>query len=491
MAASGGRPGPDRRTLLRGGAAVLAGAGALAAAGCGSDAGGVAAAPIPAPDSSLDPYYPGHGAGGFLVNHCALDLDYEPATRHLGGTAGLRIMPYTDLSSVSFDLASNLRVASVAVNGGPARFTRSTDKVHITPAGPLSAAEMATVQIAYSGQPQPAPVRAVGRAGWQPAGAPAAPGSAGPLSLPIGAPTWYPCADHPTLKSAYQIAVTAPSDLTVLANGTLQGKTVSGGRTTWTYRHDGPMASYLTGVYIGDFVIETATGPNGVQLRNAYPERIAAAARQDLGRQAQMLDVFTSLFGTYPYEVFGTAALDGLPVSSAAAQTLSLLDATLIDGSGACEPQVAYNLGVQWFGASVSVASWADVWLTLGPATYAQWLWAEHSGGASADTAARAAMATLAGLPADLVLSDPGAYRLVDPRVPLRGACFLHALRLVMGDRTFFQLLTQWAAQTRGGFASTADFAQTVSNVYTLQSMDNFIAAWAYAAPLPAMPDPA
>jgi aminopeptidase N len=486
--------GTSRRALLRSGVGTLLGAGALGAiAGCGTDAGGVAAAAMRAPDSSLDPYFPGQGTGGLLVNHCELDLRYtyfasRPAGT-LSGTATIRILPFADLSGLSLDLASALRVESVRVNGAPAAFSRKIpDKLGITPAAVLPNAEMATLQIAYSGAPQPVTVAGVGAVGWQQAAAPAAPGSAGPLSLPIGAPTWYPCADHPTLKAPYRISVTAPSELSVLANGTLVGKSAARGTTTWTYANDQPMAGYLAEVRIGDFVVDTAKGPKGVQIRNAYPARLAQQAGYDLGRQAEMISVFDTLFGAYPFDVFGTAALDGLPAAGAAAQTLGLLDAALVDGKRSTEDLIAYSLAAQWFGASVSIGTWADIWLTTGFATYGQWLWAERSGAASADSAARAAMARLAALPADLVLADPGAQRILDPRVALRGACFLHALRLVTGDLTFFQLLALWANRGQGGSATTGDFLQAVPGAFTTQDLTDFMNAWAYATALPQLP---
>ena len=480
----------SRRAALRAfGAAAVAGG----AAGCvsGTENGGVPATSGDATATSFDPYFPGHGAGGFLVNHYALDLAYAQAVGRIAGTATIRILPYTALSGLSLDLAAGMTVVSVRADGADARFSRQGDKLHIQLAAALSSGRMAQLEIDYSGQPGSVSVAGVGSVGWQ-AGAT----STGVLSLPIGAPTWFPCADHPSLKAAYQVAVTAPAGTSVLANGRLVGKQQRDFGTRWTYRHDGPMATYLATLVMGQLTVETASGPAGVQIRDAFPAHLADQARVDLGRQSQMLKTFASLFGPYPFDVYGTAVLDGVNALSATgsfggtygAQTLGLLDASLIDGKRTHENLVARALASQWFGGSVSVSSWASIWLSTAFARYAEWVWLEKSGGASADTSARAAMARLRSMGRDLLVAEPGAERILDERVALRGACFLHALRLTMGDYTFFQLLRVWCNRNQSGVAQTGDFLQLVPDVYTEQDLTAFMKAWVSAAPLPDLP---
>jgi aminopeptidase N len=471
----------SRRAVLRtvGGAVVAGGV-----AGCGTGSGGVPAVALEAAGSSSDPYFPGHGAGGFLVNRYSLDLAYSQSIGRVAGTATISVLPFAALSGLSLDLVAGMNVVSVLVNGANARFSRQADKLHIQPAGALATGQMAVLEIAYSGSPGPVSVTGVGEVGWQPVGT-----GVGALSLPTGAPTWFPCADHPTLKAAYEISVTVPTGLSVVANGRLVSKNAQNFGTRWTYRHDGPMATCLATVQIGDFVVRESTGPAGVQIRNAYPAGVAAEAAIDLGRQSQMLTTFAGLFGPYPFDVYGTAVINApLPEGIYGAQTLGYLSASMVDGKRTNESLVARGLALQWFGGSVSLATWRDVWLSSGLATYAEWVWSEKSGGTSADSRARAAMTQLRGLGQDLVLSDPGAERILDPRVALRGACFLHALRLTMGDQSFFQLLRIWCKRNQSGSAQTTDFTGLVPNAYTGQDLTSFISYWVDKAPLPELP---
>ncbi|HEU5356725.1 MAG TPA: M1 family metallopeptidase [Actinocrinis sp.] len=480
----------SRRAALRAiGAATVAGGVAGCAAGTGT--GGVPATPAQAATTSFDPYFPGHGAGGFLVNHYALDLAYAQAVGRVAGTATIRLLPYTALSGLSLDLGAGMSVVSVQANGATARFSRQGDKLHIQPSAALPSGRMAQLEIAYSGQPAPESVTGVGSVGWQ-----AGETDTCAVSLPTGAPTWFPCVDQPSLKAAFEISVTAAAGVSVLANGRLVAKQPQNFGTRWTYRHDGPMAPYLATVVIGDLTIDTSSGPAGVQIRNAFPARLSDQARTDLSRQSQMLETFASLFGPYAFDVYGTAVLDGVNALSPGgalggtygAQTLGLLDSSLIDGKRTHESLFARALAAQWFGASVSPSSWANIWLTTAFARYAEWVWLEKSGSASADTSARAAMTRLRGLGQDLILADPGAERILDERVALRGACFLHALRLTMGDYTFFQVLRVWCSRNQSGAAQTEDFLQVVPDVYTAQDLTAFMGYWVSAARLPDLP---
>jgi len=475
----------SRRAVLRtvGGAAVAGGV-AGCGLGSGTGTGGVPAIPIEAATSSLDPYFPGHGAGGFLVNRYTLDLAYSQSIGRVAGTATIRVLPFTALSALSLDLAAGMNVISVLVNGATARFSRQADKLHVQPSGALASGRMAVLEIAYSGSPGPVSVPGAGPAGWQAVGT-----GVGVLSLPTGAPTWFPCADHPTLKSAYEISVTVPEGLSVLANGRLVSKSAQNFGTKWTYLHDGPMATYLATVQIGDFVVRESTGPAGVQIRNAFPAGVAAEAGIDLGRQSQMLTTFAGLFGPYPFDVYGTAVVNASLVDGIyGAQTLGLLSASMVDGKRTNEGLVARGLAFQWFGGSVSLDAWRDIWLSTGFALYAQWVWSEKSGGANADTHARGAMTQLRAFGQDLILSDPGADRILDPRVELRGACFLHALRLSMGDQAFFQLLRVWCNRNQSGSAQTADFTALVPEVFTGEDLTSLMGYWVDKAPLPELP---
>jgi aminopeptidase N len=171
------------------------------------------------------------------------------------------------------------------------------------------------------------------------------------------------------------------------------------------------------------------------------------------------------------------------------AQGISIFGANHCDGTGRSERLIAHELAHQWFGNSVTVRRWSDIWLHEGFACYAEWLWSEHSGGPSADQLARRYHRQLAGLPQDLLLADPGPADMFDDRVYKRGALTLHLLRGIVGDDAFFALLRDWTSRHRHGNAGTEDFTSLAAG-YATGSLQPLWQAWLYSTAVPPLSAP-
>ena len=67
------------------------------------------------------------------------------------------------------------------------------------------------------------------------------------------------------------------------------------------------------------------------------------------------------------------------------------------------------------------------------------------------------------------------------------GAAALHALRLTVGDDTFFTILRRWVADHSGSSATTEDFIATASAV-AQRDVAPLLTAWLEGGPIPDLP---
>jgi aminopeptidase N len=396
----------------------------------------------------------------FSVHHYALELDYKPHSARLSGRAVLQAS-CVSLSSFSLSFGP-LRVSKVLVNGKPARYAHAGGVLNVRAAvrGSFS------VEVRYSGTPVPVSTPEWGDLGWDQL-------TDGSIvaSQPIGAPSWFPCLDEPSSKASYLLDVTAPSSYVVVCNGVLVDGKVSGSTTRWVYSMAAPMATYLATVQIGQYV-EALPGVWA-------PARLRKLVAHDFARQNQMISLFSSLFGPYPFARYSVVVTDDELDVPVEAQGLSTFGANHVDGRRGSERLVAHELAHQWFGNSVGIAAWEHIWLNEGFACYSEWLWSEASGGRSANACAAAARDLLTRLPQNLVIGRPGRADWFDDRVYKRGALTLHALRRAMGDDSFFALLREWCARNRHGVVTTEDFL-------SLAGHRDLLTRWLFEPALPA-----
>ncbi|WP_328891291.1 M1 family metallopeptidase [Streptomyces sp. NBC_00316] len=429
-----------------------------------------------------DPYFPKAGNGGYDVTHYDLTLDVDPAAHRIRGTAVITARATQDLSAFNLDLAG-LTVESARVEGRPAAFNRAARELTLRPDAEVESrlrrGRTFRTVVRYSGSPLTLTDPDGSKEGWLRT----ADGSVA-LGEPVGSMTWFPGNNHPSDKATYDLTVTVPQGLTAVSNGELTSRRASGrtsGPTTTYHWHTAePMATYLATLAIGRFDTKASTTPDGMEVFTAVDPKEAAASARTLARIPEIVQWEAARFGPYPFS--STGAIVGRPRDSGYA--LEAQDRPYFPGPPTAGLLV-HEMSHQWFGDSVTPASWRDMWLNEGFATYAEWLWKADKEGVPVGDSFDEAFAdddNWAFPPAD----PPTAADISQAPVYGRGAMVIHKIRqAVDDDRRFFALVAGWTKAHRHGNASTADFTAYVEKA-TGQDLTDLWKAWLYGEGRPA-----
>jgi aminopeptidase N len=422
----------------------------------GSAAPATATSAIGAPGIG-DPYYPLDGNGGYDVGHYDIRLSYQPATDELWGTTTIAATATQDLTRFNLDFA--LFPSSVRVGNAPARFVSRDGELVVTPAARIAQGDRMLVAVSYRDKPSTRVRYGFTAWRWEPS-----------LTQAVGepqiSPWWYPVNDHPRDKATYDISVAAPPGREVMSTGKLVSTLPEpGGWTRWNWRSTSPQGPYQTSLLVGEFDIVSRTLPDGRAFIAGYetniPNRPVVEAMVD--RTPEIVAYESSVFGEYPFDAMGATVTSG--ENGLENQTRPTYGAdTLVEvGIDAAVHEMAH----MWFGDSVSLRLWRDLWLNESFATYAEWLWSEHTGAAPAAERAREMYDRYPA--ADpfwrTKVSDPGPDDNFADAVYYRGAMALQALRETVGDATFFDILRTWATTKRGSSGTTAEFTELAEHL--------------------------
>ena len=137
----------------------------------------------------------------------------------------------------------------------------------------------------------------------------------------------------------------------------------------------------------------------------------------------------------------------------------------------------------------MTLASWSDIWLNEGFATYAEWLWDDHAGTQALDDHVTQAMSQ-AGRWREAFgpVLQPSAPVLFSPNQYDGSALTLEALRRTVGDDIFFDILRTWVERKSGGTATTAEF-EALAGELAGSDLTPLFDAWLRSSTLPSMPD--
>jgi len=425
-----------------------------------------------------DAYFPLDGNGGIDVLHYDVRDRYDFATGRLTGRTTLTLRATHDLSRFNLDFL--LKVTRVRVDGRTASFDRGNrHELRITPPAALVAGQQVTVEVRYAGRPAGATY--LGQRNWL-----ADSREVVTINEPQMAPWWFPANDHPRDKATMDVRITVPKRRKVISNGSLVGRVVKGGVATTHWRSREPMAPYLAFFAAGDFEVRKGS-LDGRRFVVAVSEQLSArahrAAMKAMLQSAPLTAWLETQLGPYPFSSTGGVVTSLNPGFALETQTRPVYPAIGPES----RQLLVHELSHQWFGDSVSVDRWRDIWLNEGFATFMEQRWVESTGGRTADAWLSDTYDALEDQPQfwQVRLADPGANRVFDLAVYVRGAMTLQALRNKIGEDAFWTVLRTWLSSRADGNGRVEDFRALAASV-SGQDLDGFFDTWLETTARPA-----
>ena len=436
------------------------------------------------------------------VSYYKLDIALENNSRDVAGSVRLRARTLAQpLDSLAFELYSTISIDSVVVNGRRSLgLRRAGNDVTAGLRQVVPANAVFDAIIYYQGTAPNDPTgtsNTIGN-GLNTAAEVNVGGMNYPYNVtfsssqPFISHEWWPCKQVLTDKAdSLDVWVTTSSANKVGSNGVLQRVTpLPGGKSRHEWKHRvKPIAYYLVSVAVAPYTeyvqyANPAGGPQIPIVNYVYSPAALDFYRTEIDRTAGFLENFSSLVGPYPFagEKYGhSMAPIGGGMENQTMSTMTGFSFTL----------TAHELMHQWFGNNVTCASWEDIWLNEGFATYGEYLSAVS---ALSPALARQYMDFVhanviydTGMPNGTII--PGGSvrvadttdvrRMFDFRLSyLKSAALVHMLRYTLNDDTkFFRALRTYQATFSGRTARTRDL-QTIMEAEAGRPLQDFFDQW-------------
>ena len=441
--------------------------------------------PSPVPDKGSagmgDPYYPNLGNGGYDVQNYTIALSIDPPANQINGSTTLTANAMEYLGSFNLDF-HELTVDSVSVNDEAAEYSRDGDELTISPATPLDADKPFTVVIEYHGSPELIRTEAgLFEMGWSHT-------ESGVINVwgePDAASSWFPANNHPRDKATFQFEISVPDPWIVAASGTLQETREDGDQTTFIWQMDVPMATYLASISIDQYDLFTQRGPDGITIRSYFPQDFPSQRRILFNFLPSAIAFFSDLFGPYPFKEYGVviAPKDGFCALSETALEVQSMSLHCPSEFMTSETVIVHEFAHQWFGDSVSLENWKDIWLKEGFATYSEWLWESRNDPDELNRLAEVQLDNYFDNPR-VSVAEPEKDELYTNESYTGGALVFHALRTHVGDEAFFEIMQTYVERYRYGNAGSDEFIAVAEEV-SEQDLTSFFDAWLFSEDMP------
>ena len=418
------------------------------------------------------------------VTYYKLNLNINYASQQIFGLVTVNAKSTVPgLSQFFLDLQNSLTVDSIIANTSKLQFDHSQNIINITLPESYAPGESFSINIYYHGHPGSSGFGSFefGDHNGQPA--------IYTLSEPYGASDWWPSKDTPADKAdSSDVWVTSDSSFYTVSNGSLEEVINNNdGTKTYKWKNHHPIANYLISLAMANYKIYKnyfvyALDDTMEVFNYNYPENFTAARKNQLDETVSMLQIYSNLFGPYPYldEKYGHAEFGwGGGMEHQTVSSMGAFGTTI----------QSHELAHQCFGDKVTCKDWHHIWLNEGFATYSEALYQEFKNGKGAYNneinfdinRAKSAVGTI------YVQNINSISEIFDgARSYSKGSVVLHMLRGIVGDANFFNILKTYLSdpQLAYGVATTEDFQRVAQDVSGMD-LNYFFQEWIYGEDFP------
>jgi aminopeptidase N len=417
------------------------------------------------------------------VTNYNIQAELIPAEHLIKATGEITFIPQNETRSVTFELNGSLKVQSVERDRRPLT-NIAQDPIGIESLGPHFRVDLGSV--VPKGQPVTIKVR------WE--GALVSP-EGGPLptkrlayigtegSYLMYAARWFPFNDYFADRATGTITLTVPAGNQVAA----WGGSASGTKTVINYPQPALIGNIALGQYmsrklnLGGSEIDVFVKAGNEKQIEKYAETAGKA-----------LQFYTTKYGPpLMGRRFVIAQIDDLSLDTYSGPGMLFLSSRLFDQNrGFPEEKIQREVAYQWWGHTVGIRSFDDVWLSQGLGEWSAFAYRESTlkdaalEAAQRDELERALVFTKAASisRAPQTLDDQSAA--FASVVIYKGALVFRMLRETLGKDKFDQLIKTYFEEFRGKNGSIEDFEKLTSRLAG-RSMRQFFAQWIEGTEIP------
>jgi aminopeptidase N len=414
----------------------------------------------------------------FEVTKYTIAAELFPSQHLLAANVRIDFVPRADLTAMSFDLHSGLRVDSVKdASGKELNFRQEGLNLAVDFLNPQPQGKAASITVKYGGllaSAEGSPVENLKLAYVGPEG-----------SYLLYTGRWFPVSDYGVGRFAANMQITVPSDEIVIASGRASMPAREAGKVTYTYQYE--QRSFPGTVIAGHYAVQpaTAVGADITVYMKPGHESFAASYGETA---AKIMAFYSDKFGPLPSGHLAIAEIEDGTVGGYTAPGLVALAARGFS-TQVNYKLLAHEISHQWWRCLVGPASRDDMLLDEGLATYSAALYVQEAAGETAfeDLMMEVEVGALTHEEVAPIAQSSRLHEFTPEYQSIvyqKGAMIFHMLRWIVGDEAFFKTLQGMSQQYAWNSISTDEF-QKLAETASKQELTYFFAQWVSSTGVP------